>query len=148
MVRIPDFFSDRLRLALSRLGHSSFSQDVVCRLRKWFADVGVPSVLIMDGVPQFFSGHFAQFCQLWNVDDRKSTPQYLKSNGHAESAIKVVKYLILKTTKNGALDRYAFQRGLLQWRNSPRESGHSPAHILFNIMSHIFQEGHVMFTIS
>ena len=113
------------------VGHSSSSRDVICRLRKWFADVGVPSLLITDGGPQFSSGRFAQFCQRWNVEHRISTPHYPQSNGHAKSAVKAVKYLILKTTKNGDLDTDAFQRGLLEWCNSPRESGHSPAQILF-----------------
>ena len=88
-------------------------------------------LLITDGGPQFSSGRFAQLCQRWNVEHRKSTPHYPQSNGHTESAVKAVKYLILKTTKNGDLDTDAFQRGLLEWRNNPRESGHSPAQILF-----------------
>ena len=68
------FFSDRLSgwPCVTRLGHSSSSRDVVCRLRKWFADVGVPSLLITDEGTRFSSGCFTQFCQRWNVEHRKS----------------------------------------------------------------------------
>ena len=114
-LRIPGF-SDRLSgwPCVAWLGHSSSSRYVVCRLRKWFADVGVPSLLITDGGPQFSSGRFTQFCQRWNAEHRKFTPHYPQSNGHAESTVKAVKYLILKITKNGDLDTDAFQRGLLE----------------------------------
>ena len=65
------------------------------------------------------------------MEHHKSTPHYHQSNEHTEYAVKAVKYVILETTKNGDLDTGTFQRGLLEWRNSPRESGHSPAQILF-----------------
>jgi len=122
-------FTDRLSgwPCVARLGRSSSSRDVICQLRKWFPDVGVPSRLVTDGGPQFSSVRFAQFCERWNVEHRQSSPHYRL----AESAVKAVKHLILKTTRNGDLDTDEFQRGLLEWRNTPRASGKSPAQSLF-----------------
>ena len=42
-----------------------------------------------------------------------------------------MKTLILKTTRNGNLDTDDFQRGLLEWRNTPRSDGISPAQALY-----------------
>ena len=60
-----------------------------------------------------------------------STPHFAQSNGHAESAVKAVKKLIATTTVRGDLDDENFQRGLLEYRNTPRVGGLSPAQILF-----------------
>ena len=43
-----------------------------------------------------------------------------------------MKTLILKTTSNGDLNVDSFQRGLLEWRNTPRANGESPAQALFH----------------
>ena len=42
-----------------------------------------------------------------------------------------MKYLVQKTTRNGEPDNDEFQRGLLEWRNTPGKSGFSPAQQLF-----------------
>ncbi|XP_042883434.1 uncharacterized protein LOC122260295 [Penaeus japonicus] len=60
-----------------------------------------------------------------------STPHYPQSNGHAEAAVKKVKYLILKTAPTGNIDNEAFDRGLLELRNTPNFTGRSSAQILF-----------------
>ena len=60
-----------------------------------------------------------------------STPHYPKSNGHAETAVKAVKSLLIKTAPSGRLDQDAFAKGVLEWRNTPRSSGLSPAEIVF-----------------
>ena len=107
------------------------SVDVIHSLRRWFADVGVPSVLSTDGAPRFASHRFAEFYRRWQVDHILSTPHFPQSNGHAEAAIKAMKYLVQKTTRNGELDSDEFQRGLLEWRNTPGKSGFSRAQQLF-----------------
>ena len=60
-----------------------------------------------------------------------SSPHYPQSNRHAEAAVKAMKTLITKTTQNGDLDVESFQRGLLEWRNTPSSDGRSPAQKLF-----------------
>ncbi|KAG7155102.1 pol Retrovirus-related Pol polyprotein from transposon-like 4 [Homarus americanus] len=53
------------------------------------------------------------------------------SNGHAEAAVKAVKHLILKVAPSGNIDCEAFDKGLLELRNTPTHSGRSPAQILY-----------------
>ena len=59
-----------------------------------------------------------------------SSPYYSQANGHAESAVKVVKRLTKKATSGGDLDTDAFAEWLLELRNSPRSDGRSSAQIL------------------
>ena len=42
-----------------------------------------------------------------------------------------MKTLVQKTTMNGDLDVDSFRRGLLEWRNTPRANGESPAQALY-----------------
>lgn len=116
---------------VENLGHSTTSVDVIKPIRRWFAEVGVPKKMKTDGGPQFTSKRFHDFCTKWQVQHQRSTPHYPQANGHAESAVKTVKKLILKTTTNGELNTDEFQRALLEWRNTPRADGRSPAQILY-----------------
>ena len=42
-----------------------------------------------------------------------------------------MKNLVVKCTKDGVLDEDAFAQGLIEFRNTPRQSGKSPAEILY-----------------
>ena len=85
-----------------------------------------------DGGPQFASREFNQFLKRWGVSAAPSTPHYHRQyNGHAEAAVKALKKLIATTTVKGDLDDENFQRGLLEYRNTPRAGGLSRAQILF-----------------
>ena len=100
--------------------------------RTFFRDLGVPIRLRTDGGPQFTSHDFADFLKRWGVRHDLSTPHYPQSNGHAESAVKAVKHLIMKVSSNGDIRNCdAFDRGLLEMRNTPRPDGRSPAQILY-----------------
>ncbi|XP_065190755.1 uncharacterized protein LOC135821686 [Sycon ciliatum] len=114
---------------VAKLGRTASSLDIIHALRRWFADTVVPRVLTTDGGPQFSSRRFADFCSRWQVDHSTSSPHFPQSNGHAESAAKAMKLLIAKTTVNGDIN--LFQRGLLEWRNTPRSHGWSPAQALY-----------------
>ena len=81
--------------------------------------------------PQFTPSQFRDFCQRWDISHVRSTPHYPQSNGHAEAAVKAMKTLINKTTTAGNLDVDAFQKGLLEGRNTPNSSGQSPAQALY-----------------
>ncbi|XP_064100911.1 uncharacterized protein K02A2.6-like [Macrobrachium nipponense] len=67
----------------------------------------------------------------WCVHHITSSPHYPQSNGHAEAAVKAVKHLILKTAPTGNIDCEDFDRGLLELRNTPNQSGRSPAQVLY-----------------
>ena len=126
-------YSDRLSgwPCVGKFGHTVTSKEVIRFLRQRFADVGVPRKLTTDGGPQFASRAFADFCRRWTVNHEKSSPHHHQANGHAEAAVKAVKGLIAKTTLNGDLDVDSFQKGLLEWRNTPRSDGRSPAQVLY-----------------
>ncbi|XP_065182117.1 uncharacterized protein K02A2.6-like [Sycon ciliatum] len=125
---------------VARIGRTATSHDIICHFRRWFADVGVPRKIFTDGGPQFAASRVREFCERWGVEQCFSTPHYPQSNGHAESAVKAVKLLIEKTTRNGDLNVDSFQRGLLEWRNTPRPNGSSPAQVLFgqSLQSFVF----------
>ena len=96
-----------------------------------FVDLGVPVRFRSDGGPQFTGSEFTQFLRRWGVTGVLSTPHYRQSNGHAEAAVKAMKSLVKKTVNGGRLDDEKFLHALLEWRNTPRNDGMSPAQILF-----------------
>lgn len=104
---------------------------LVCFLRSVFADTGVPVAIRTDGGPQFTSSTLRRFLARWGVEHRVTSPYNPRANGHAESAVKIVKKLITTTAKDGRLDCDDFARGLLELRNTPRANGRSPAQVLF-----------------
>ena len=93
-----------------------------------FVELGVPMRFRSDNGPQFDAGVFQETLKRWGVAWGNSTPHYPQSNGHAEAAVKAMKELVAKT---GDLSSEEFLAGLLEFRNTPHESGASPAQILF-----------------
>lgn len=112
-------------------GSDTTSAATIRHFRQFFRDLGVPVRLRTDGGPQFASQEFAAFLERWGVRHDMSTPHYPQSNGHAESAVKSVKHLIQKVAPSGNLDCEAFDRGLLELRNTPNHTGRSPAQTLY-----------------
>jgi hypothetical protein len=107
------------------------SRDVIRSCMRCFADFGVPVRVRSDGGTNLTSAEILNFFKNWGVISVNSTPHYPQSNGHAEAAVKAMKNLVQKAAPNGHLDTDAFQQGLLEWRNTPREAGLSPAEIVF-----------------
>ncbi len=111
--------------------HDPTSQQVVQKLIPSFATYGIPVRLKTDGGPQFASKFFKDFALEWSIQLVNSSPHYPQSNGHAEAAVKAMKMLIIKTNCKDKLHNAQFQEGLLEWRNTPKEFGCSPAQLLF-----------------
>ena len=107
------------------------SKSLITAVRKCFTIFGVPVKFRSDGGPQFSSHDFRQFLKRWGVTQVQSSPHYPQSNGHAESAVKAMKKIISSTTENGNIDKEEFDMGLLEYRNTPRKEGLSPAQILY-----------------
>lgn len=99
----------------------------VLRCKAQFARHGQPDWVKADSGPQFDSEPFRKFAKRWDFDHVKSSPRHPKSNGKAESAVKIVKNQCKKAACAGN-DPWLT---ILQWRNTPMLS--SPAQ---RLMSH------------
>ena len=126
-------YVDRLSgwIKITEFRQDPTSHQIICAMRKYFVDTGIPVRLRTDGGPQFSSRKFRQFLTRWGVLSVLSSPHYPQSNGHAEAAVKAMKTLVAKTTENGSIDSEEFCEGLLEWLNTPKAHGLSPAEILY-----------------
>ena len=95
--------------------------DVLDKITRIF---GIPLVCRTDGGLQFL-GPFDEYCRRKGIVHETSSPYNLRSNGHAEAAVKAAKYLLLKTKPAD------FPSALAAWRNTAKENKPSPNEIMF-----------------
>ena len=107
------------------------AQQVVNALLTHFATYGVPIRLKTDGGPQFTATTFREFTERWNITQSLSSPHHPQGNGHAEAGVKAVQHLIRKSGCKTDLSNEEFVTGLLEWRNTPKAHGCSPAQLLY-----------------
>ena len=126
-------YVDRLSgwIKISEFRQDPSSQQVISVLRQYFVDTGVPVRIRTDGGPQFASSKYRQFMKRWGVIPVLCTPHYPQSNGHAEAAVKAMKSLLAKTSGSGDIDSEEFCEGLMEWLNTPKAHGLSPAEVLY-----------------
>lgn len=96
-----------------------------------FVELGVPMRIRSDNGPQFDAGMLQAALRRWSVVRGNLTPYYLRSNGHAEAAVKAVKALGTKLAPSSDLWSDEFLTGLLEFWNTPQEGGQSSAQIDF-----------------
>ena len=115
------------------MGRSVTAQAVIDVLRGFFCDTAVPTILYSDNGPQLDSNLFYRFMAQWGIQHLTSSPRYPQSNGHAEASVKAMKALVIKcwNQQTQSVDRDKWAHGLLQWRNTPRSAGLSPAQMVF-----------------
>ena len=108
-------YADRLSgwPTVDRWKNKDPTSDVTRAIRRNFMDLGVPLRLRSDGGPQFASSAFEAFIQQWGVEQVFSSPHYPQANGHAEAAVKAMKYLIQKASPSGDLETDSFAAGKL-----------------------------------
>jgi len=72
------------------------AETVITKLKHHFARHGIPDILISDGGPQYTAHAFKRFSENWQFDHVISSPGNSKSNGAAESAVKIIKRMMRK----------------------------------------------------
>ena len=115
------------------LSHSTTTSKIITYLRRMFVTYSVPARLRSDAGPHFTSREFKNFMGNWGVEHQLSSPHYPQSNGLADhAAVKAMKDLAAKCTENGVLNEEELCGGLIEFRNTPRQCGQSPAQIIYD----------------
>ena len=96
-------------------------------LQEWFIDHGKPNNIRHDGGPNVDSNELDQWCTSQGIGHTVSSAYHHPSNGHAEAAVKSMKYLLKKCDE----DWNQFRIALREWRNTKRADGFSPAEWYF-----------------
>ena len=105
------------------------SSGLIKRLREIFVIYGIADELwASDGGPEFTAEETQQLLSNWGVHHRLSSVALAHSNGRAELGVKTCKRMLMDNTgPNGEINLDKFQRGMLQYRNTPdRDPGLSP----------------------
>lgn len=126
-------YADRLSgwCCIAEYSREATSRTTIRLLRNIFKDVGVPVKLRTEEGPQFSIYIFRSFVEKWGINHFLSTPRFPRSYGHAEAFVKKAKHLIMKVCTGRDDDDEAFDRGLMELRNTPRPDSRSPAQVLY-----------------
>ena len=129
-VVLVDIYSDFIEL--SQLPDLS-SNALIKAIKPVFATHGAPATLITDNGTNFISSEFHRFLKSWDVNHITSSPHHHQSNGRAEAAVKLMKEIIKKTTKEGT-DMW---KAILEWCNATTPGMRSsPAQRLLSRRTH------------
>ncbi|CAH2101985.1 unnamed protein product [Euphydryas editha] len=115
-----NYFSKYPEIALL---NSSNSSSVITHLKSIFARHGIPHIAISDNGPPFNSNELSNFMREWQIKHITSSPYHSRSNGLVERSIRTIKN-ILKKCYSDKKDPYL---AILQFRNTPKSCGYSPA---------------------
>lgn len=102
--------------------HNLTEETVIVKCKDTFSRYGIPQVVRTDCGTQF-KAKFVEFSQQYGFQLVTSSPYFPQSNGMAEAGVKIAKQLLEKND-----DIYM---ALLIYRNTPLESGYSPAELMF-----------------
>ena len=111
----------------------SGSNGLIACLRRVFSTYGIADEVSSDGGPEFKAPATEQFLAEWGANRRLSSVAFPHSNCRAEIGVKTVKRMLMNNTgKDGDLEVNAFQKAILQYRNTPDPlTKLSPAQCLF-----------------
>lgn len=100
----------------------------IAAMRTIFARFGLPSLLVTDNGPPFFSHEFKMFCKKNCIKHVTTAPYRPQGNGAAENAVKTVKKAIKRALYEGEDVATALCKFLFQYRNCQHATtGVSPA---------------------
>lgn len=120
-----DYYTNYIEVDLMS---TTTSVKLIKTLKKQFSHFGIPSIIVSDGGPQFTSYEFSKFTTEWGIRHVTSSPNHQRANGKAESAVKIIKNMIIKCDKEGT-DQF---EALMEQRNTPRQdTGLSPCEMMF-----------------
>ena len=109
--------------------NTATSTSTIERLRRSFASLGIPEVLVLDNATVFMSEEFGDFLKRNGVHHIRTPPYHPASNGLVERAVQTFKQG-MKQGKDGTLNM-RLSRFLLRYRITPHSStGSSPAELM------------------
>ena len=110
--------------------NTSTSTATIERLRKTFASVGLPDVIVSDNATTFMSEEFTEFLKQNGVRHVRSAPYHPASNGLVERAVQTFKDGMKRLT-SGSLET-RLSRFLFRYRITPHTStGMSPSELMW-----------------
>ena len=80
---------------------STTSRVLIQEMKAIFTELGVPSVIVSDGGPQYTATEFQDFTKHWQIEHRLSSPRNPQSNGMAECFVQTMKASLIKTIEEG-----------------------------------------------
>ena len=101
---------------------------LITHMRYFFADYGLPCLIVSDNGRQLVSQEFKQFLKKNGVRHITSPPWHPSSNGLAERTVQTFKALLARFTQGDIHTRVA--RVTAAMRNRPTATGQSPAEII------------------
>ena len=102
---------------------STTARALIQEMKAVFAELGVPSVIVSDGGPQYTSVEFKDFMKQWQIEHRVSSPRHPQSNGMAERHVQTMKASLIKTMEEGE----DIDLALLTYKATPLSHNHQAA---------------------
>ncbi|CAB3257988.1 unnamed protein product [Arctia plantaginis] len=109
------------------------ASQVIEKLCRTFAIIGIPAEIVSDNGPPFTSIEFLNFLKSNGCIPLKSPPYHPESNGMAERTVQTIKQALSKLIlqKRGLSKEVLLQNFLFTYRNAPNSTGMSPNEIIF-----------------
>lgn len=109
------------------------ASQVIEKMCKTFAIIGIPVYLVSDNGPPFSSAEFMKFLKNNGCVPLKSPPYHPESNGMAERTVHTIKQALSRLEEQNSRfsKELLLQNFLFTYRNSPNSTGMSPNEILF-----------------
>ena len=95
---IVDYYS---RFPVLRKLSSTTYRVLIQEMKAVFTELGVPSVIVSDGGPQYTATEFQDFTKHLQIEHRLSSPRNPQSNGMVERFVQTMKASLIKTIEEG-----------------------------------------------